>query len=188
MTGTQVNSGVTSAISSAISRDVYVNSNISLASNVNYNFGPFKNTGPIPPKVGKETTYTVTWKINNTFNNASNVVVSAVLPSYVKFLNNISPSNEPLTYNPVSGEVDWAVGNIKTDTGYNNISPRQVSFQVSIVPSVTQVGSVPILVGLSSLSGIDAFTGSTLKSTFDSVTTEVMTDPLYTNSEAMVTN
>ena len=186
VTATQVNAGGTTAIASSLNRSVLVNSNISLASSAMYNSGPFKNTGPIPPKAEKETTYTITWAVTNTFNNASNVTVSAVLPSYVKFLNNFNPQNEPLTYNPVSGEVDWNVGNIKTNTGFGT-TPRQVSFQVSILPSLTQAGSAPILVGQSTLKANDAFTGTLLTSATDQLTTEITTDPQYRSGIGTVT-
>ena len=186
VTATQVSSGNAVAVNSAMSRNVLINSNLSLVSSAVYNFGPFKNTGPLPPKAEKETTYTITWAIFNTFNNTSNVMVSAVLPPYVKFLNNLNPQNESVTYNPVSGEVDWNVGNIKTNTGYGT-APRQVSFQVSITPSVTQVGTVMDLIGASTISANDTFTGTSLLYTAGPLTTDITTDPQYRNGLGVVT-
>ena len=181
----EVSAGGTTPISSTIARSAVVNSNISLVATALHNGGPLNNTGPIPPKAEKETTYTINWVIANTFNNTSNVVVSAVLPSYVKFLNSFSPQNENLTYNPTSGEVDWNVGNIKTNTGYVSAA-RQVSFQVSFTPSLTQAQTVPALIGDSTLKALDAFTNVTLTSIAGPVTTDVVNDPGYMEGEGVV--
>ncbi len=182
---TQVGSSGNISISSGISRSVVVASNIALMANAVYSSGSLNNTGPIPPKVEQNTTYTINWSISNTFNNISNVVVSAVLPSYVKFLNNVSPQNEALTYDPISGEVDWNVGNIKTNTGFTS-APRQVSFQVSILPSLSQVGTIPILMGDSTLKANDTYTNSALTSSADSVTTDIIDDPQFKSGWGVV--
>ena len=178
VTATQVSPGGNTPISSSIASSAVVNSNIALMANAVYNGSIFKNTGPIPPKAEKATTYTINWSISNTFNNTSNVMVSAVLPPYVKFLNNISPQNEALTYNAISGEVDWNVGNIKTNTGYAS-AQRKVSFQVSLLPSLTQVGSVPVLMGDSTLKATDTFTNAALTAAADTITTDIVSDPKY---------
>ncbi|HAO65017.1 TPA: hypothetical protein DCQ44_03505 [Candidatus Taylorbacteria bacterium] len=175
---TQVTSSGSRSFSSDISRSILINSNINLMANAVYNSGPFTNTGSIPPKAEKTTTYTINWIISNTFNNTSNVMVSAVLPSYMKFLDKISPINESVAYDPISGKVTWNVGNIKTNTGFVS-APRQVSFQVSISPSLTQVGLVPTLMGDSTLQATDAFTNAALSSVSDSLTTDITTDPQY---------
>jgi len=185
VSATQVSSGGTMPVSSAITRNVVVNSNVSLEAKAFYNESTFKNTGPIPPKAEKTTTYTVSWVISNTFNNLSDVNVSAVLPSNVKFLNNISPQNEVLTYNEVSGEVDWSVGNIKTNTGYIS-APRQVSFQVSVLPSLTQIGSVLTLIGDSTLKATDTFTGVNLAAVADSLSTDIVNDSGYKYGQGVV--
>jgi len=183
--GTQVSSAGSAPVSSSIAGAVVVNSNISLGASALYSSGPIKNNGPIPPRAEKPTTYTINWGISNTFNNTSNVTVSAVLPSYVKFVNSISPQDENVTYDPVSGEVDWNVGNIKTNTGYVSAA-RQVSFQVSISPSLTQVGTTPTLIGDSTLKATDTFTGASLTSVANSLTTDIINDPQYKQGYGIV--
>lgn len=180
-----VSSGDATVLSSSISRSVVINSNIALTAKAVYNSDILKNTGPIPPKAEKTTTYTVNWSISNTFNNTSNVTVSAVLPSYVKFINNVSPQNETVTYNEVSGEVTWNVGNIKTNTGYAS-APRTVSFQVSILPSLTQIGTTPLLIGDSVLRATDVFTSVPLTSIADSLSTDIVGDPQYQYGQGVI--
>ena len=178
VTATQSTPQGATQVASSISNSVLINSNIVLAAKALYNGTVFKNTGVLPPKAEKATTYTINWAISNTFNNTSNVTVSAILPSYVKFLNNVSPKNESLTYNPVSGEINWNVGNVKTNTGFST-APRQVSFQISFVPSLVQVGTVPTLLENSTLKATDTFTGATLTATASEITTDILSDPKY---------
>jgi hypothetical protein len=54
-----------------------------------YYEGPFSNTGPIPPRVGEKTTYTILWQVTNTFNEVNDVRVEVPLGSAVVFGQNI---------------------------------------------------------------------------------------------------
>jgi hypothetical protein len=182
---TKISSNGTVPIASSITRNVVINSNIMVKADAFYKSGPFKNTGLIPPKAEKPTTYTITWSISNSFNNASNVVVSAVLPSNVEFINSVSPQGESLTYNEVSNEVSWNVGNIKTNTGYVS-APRQVSFQVSLLPSLTQVGSSAMLLGDTKLKATDTFTNVSLSALANSLTTDTINDSGYVHGQGTV--
>ncbi|MDO8523695.1 MAG: hypothetical protein Q7R74_00525, partial [bacterium] len=47
--------------------------------------------GPIPPKVNNETVYIVSWTLSNSANALANTAVTAVLPSYVRFIGATSP-------------------------------------------------------------------------------------------------
>ena len=97
----------------------------------------------------------------------------------------ISPKNEDVTYNPVSGEVTWNAGNIKTNTGYISAT-RQVYFQVSLLPSLSQVGQVSTLVGDSTLKATDTFTGVALTSMANSLTTDITSDSNYKYGQGVV--
>ena len=185
VTATEATASGAVTVSSSIARSTVVNSNIVIMAKVLYNGTVFKNTGLVPLKAEKATTLTINWAISNTFNNTSNVTVAAVLPSYVKFLNNVSPQNEDLTYNPISGEVNWNVGNIKTNTGYST-APRQVSFQISFSPSLTQIGSVPTILGESVLKATDTFTNSALSARANYLTTDMASDPKYKFGQGVI--
>ncbi len=82
-----------------------------------YYSGPFKNSGPLPPKVGKETTYTVVWSLTNTSNNVSDATVSAFLPSYVKWLGVINPENANISYDQSTGQIVWQAGTVSAGSG-----------------------------------------------------------------------
>src|SRR6185436_16614987 len=67
--------------------------------------GPFKNSGPISPQVGKETTYTIVWTLSNTANNISKAVLRSSIPSWVRFTGSVSPAGQDLTYNASTREI-----------------------------------------------------------------------------------
>lgn len=169
-------------ILSTVTRKVKIAPNLGFSSRIVRSTGPFTNSGPFPPKVEKESTYTVIWTVTDTSSNISGAVVKAILPSYVKWLGKTSPQTEPVTYDPVSGEIKWSPGEITAGAGYTNPA-REVSFQVAFTPSANQVGSVPTLVGEAKLTGQDRFTGANLENTKPALTTKLATDPAFANGD-----
>jgi len=139
--------------SSAIVRII---SDIGFSAKALYYSGALKNTGPIPPKVGKNTTYTVVWTLSNTANSISKNQVNSTLPPWMTFVGPISPPDEDLTYNAGTKEIVWNVGRIQSGAGITGPS-RSVAFQISFTPSLSQVGTVPIIINDSILTGHDDF-------------------------------
>lgn len=167
------------------SRKVKLTSNPQLFAKALYYIGPFQNTGPIPPKAEQETTYTITWTVTNPLNNLSGAVVSAVLPPYVKWLTNVSPSREKVDYDPGTGKVTWNVGSVLAGAG--TISPaREVSFQVSLLPSVNQIGSGPDIINEALLTAKDSFTLTDVTDSFSSLNTRLTNDPYFNINNEMV--
>lgn len=130
--------------------------------------GPFTNTGPIPPKADHETTYTVTWTLANSQNAVANASVSATLPSYVRFMNQVT-GGEPVTYNAVGGIVTWSAGDLAEGT------VRTVSFQIGVTPSLSQVGNAPTIVADQRAAALDRFTGGQIEVTALPITTQTGT-------------
>lgn len=181
-------SGVSQEVTSTVSKVIRVPTTLGLSTRALYFSGPFVNTGPIPPKVDVSTSYTIIWSLTNGSNDLSNVVVSASLPSYVKWLAVSGPGTEKISYTPVGGKIVWDVGNLKAGTGFTS-SPREVSFQVSLSPGASQLGRTPVLVTEASASGQDGFVGQAIgASGGDSVTTKLTTDGSFKVGDGTVTN
>ncbi len=140
--------------------------------------GPFENTGPIPQVAEQESTYTITWSATNLLNDVNDAKVTAVLPQYVKWNELTSPTIEKVNYNSSTNEVTWNIGGIKAGTGLTYY-PREVSFNLSFTPSLSQVGEAPEILGQATIRGIDSFTNVEVGETKPRVTTEVVTDPNY---------
>ena len=156
-----------------------------LFAKVLYYVGPFQNTGPIPPKAESETSYTVTWTVTNPLNNLSGAKVSATLPPYVKWLGNISPSREKVDYDESTRQVSWSVGNVLAGAGTVSAA-REVSFQISFLPSVDQIGDTPTLISEASLTAKDNFTLTNVANSFSFLNTRLTSDPYFkVESEAV---
>jgi len=126
-------------------------------------------TGSIPPKAETETNYTVTWTLSNSVNNITGAQARSALPIYVNWVGVQQGINDNLTYNEVTREVIWNIGAVLPNTGIN--SNREVSFIISLKPSLSQVGSIPQLMKEIYLSGKDSFTNSLIKRTQNPLTT-----------------
>lgn len=178
--------GLSEQINSTISRSVRVPTTLGLSTRALYYSGPFQNKGPIPPKVDVESSYTVVWSLTNGATDLSNVKVSATLPSYMKWSAVSVPQSEKISYNPIGGQILWEAGTVRAGTGFSG-SPREVSFQVSLIPSSSQVGSSPILVTEAVASGDDAFAGLTIQASAKTpVTTTLSTDIGFSQGQGNV--
>ncbi len=168
--------GLSQEVSSSVVRKVRVPSSIGISTRSLYYSGPFVNTGPIPPKADNDTSYTIVWSLTNGSTDLSNVKVTATLPSYVKWLAVSAPNSEKILYNPVGGQVVWDVGDLSAGTGFSS-SPREVSFQVSLTPSINQVKTAPILITEATAKGEDNFADQTVTTiSREALTTELGTD------------
>lgn len=173
-------------INTVASKVIKVESTLNLASRSVYYAGPFKNSGPVPPRVNQETTYTVIWTVTNSSNDVSQAVVRTTLPTYVKWLGVVSPTSENVTYNDIGGEVVWNVGSVPAGTGIAT-PPREVAFQVSFLPSLSQLNQSPLLTSDATLSGTDNFTGTTLGDSKRPLSIKLSTDPTFTENQGIVT-
>lgn len=165
------------------SKVVKIASQLGVSAKAFYSSGPFQNSGPIPPKVEQETTYTIGLSITNSSNDLSDVTVKTSLPIYVKWLDKVSPESEDLKYNPIGGEIVWNVGDLKAGEG-----PRDVYFQVSFLPGLNQVRNYPVLVNSVSASGYDRFSSINLTASQPNfIDISLPSDPTYKGSGGPVT-
>ncbi|MGB8815819.1 MAG: hypothetical protein WCC74_01075 [Minisyncoccia bacterium] len=166
-------------------KTIKIISDIALLARGYYFIGPFKNIGPIPPKAEKETTYTITWTATNPTNNVTNTKVSSSLPSYMKWVGVSNTSSEDISYDSASNQIVWNIGNIQAGAG-TTLPVREVSFQISFTPSLSQVGDIADILNESIISGVDSFTGTTVTQKKQAITTEIKTDPNMSDKGGIV--
>lgn len=184
--GTRVTSGAQDEdIVSEAAKSLKIGTLARFASGGAYFVGPFKNTGPIPPKVGEETTYTVTWSVTNPTNQIKQARVVGNLPTYVKWLSSISPLDEKVIYDKTNNEVAWNLGTIDPGTVDGGPS-RQVSFQLSITPSLSQVNEAVELIKNISFGGTDAVTGVKINLSAPAISTRLTADPSFVSGQEKV--
>jgi len=159
-------------IVSTLSRKVKVNTDLILTSKVLHFTGPFQNTGPMPPRAEKETTYTIVLSVINSSNKIANGTVSMTLPIYIDWVGKIEPLTEKITFSPVGGQIVWNLGDVAPGTGVS-LPSREIAFQVRFVPSITQIGASPIIINRQDISGFDRFTETTLDNFKNPMTIEL---------------
>lgn len=179
ISGSQLTSeGKMERIKTVIEKKIKLNSDLVLTGRSLYSAGTFENIGTIPPQVDKTTTYTIIFTATNTSNDLSNVKLKASLPSYVKWLDKTYPQSADLTYSQVGGNIIWDIGSMKAGDGFST-SAKEVSFQIALIPSLSQVGTEPVLLNSISLEGVDTFTGQKINYPLKNITTRISTDPMY---------
>jgi hypothetical protein len=116
----------------------------------------FKDSGPVPPKVGVETTYTITWEISNSVNNLVNTKLVGVLPPYMSWVGQFGPTNEDILFDDATNRIIWNIGDVGVGVGHS-VGAKYVSFQLKFRPSITQINKRPIFVDKIFFSSFDDF-------------------------------
>jgi hypothetical protein len=164
-----------------------VNSKLEIVQEGYFQDEVFGNSGPIPPKVGESTTYTIMWRVKNYYNEVKNTTVKAVLPKNVKLTGEIFPEEqeEKFTFDSVSRELVWNVGDLLAVQGILNPAPN-LSFQVSFTPDATQKGKAPDLIKEAIMTGEDQWTKETLSATSSAIDTTLPDDDTVSKSQGIV--
>jgi hypothetical protein len=167
---------VPETIERSITRVIKVQSEVTFSQSAVYSIGPFGNTGPFPPQVEKPTTYTVLWSLTNSSATVKNGVARGILAPNVRWLDKALPFSEKVNYDAKSRTVEWAVGTVSPGAGFLS-SPREIAFQVELIPSVSQIQTEPTLVSDTVFTGSDEFTMTAITAAANDATTRISTDP-----------
>ncbi len=147
----------------------------------------FTNSGPIPPRVNKTTTYTIKWEIGNYCNEVGNVKIRAVLPTSVELTGDISPDDEKpnFTFDSVSREILWTVGRLDAQSGVT-VPQKVLIFQIRFTPSGGQKGLVATLINEARILGEDRFTGKNIEALSAAIDTTLPDDASVSLIEGIV--
>ncbi|MBL7155189.1 MAG: hypothetical protein ISS88_01640 [Candidatus Portnoybacteria bacterium] len=162
-----------------------VASQITLQAKGYYSDDLIPNSGPIPPRVGQTTTYTIKWRLISTTNDLDRVKIEASLPPHVQWQNKISPTNADLEYDSQTGRLVWQVDDLPAATGIL-LPVKQVAFQVAITPGLAHLGSFVELIGQSKATGHDIFVNMSLESISPVIDTELPDDPTTSRRDGLV--
>jgi len=164
-------------VTSAAEAIVELGSVVDVAGKVLRFSGPFNNMGPIPPKAGSQTTYSIVWTVKNSSNTVANAQVRTTLPPYVSFAG--VSGTEKITYDDTTRTVVWNLGDVRAGAGYT-YAIRQGVFQIVLTPSISQVGQAPFLTGDITFSGEDRFAQMVITKTAPGPTTAFTEDTGFT--------
>lgn len=166
----------------SVVREDKLNSDLVLGSVARYytEEGDQLGFGPLPPKVGEQTTYWIFWSISNNLNDLSDVSASAILPANVSWTGKMSVTLGELTYNSARRQINWRAGDVSRYTG-EEWPKLGVAFEVALMPITEQLGSEPTLLEQIKIFGEDKFTGKFLEREGISPTTNLIYDSIAGN-------
>lgn len=142
-----------------------------------HNDPAFGATGPLPPEVGKETSFTVHWQLNNPGNDMNSVRLTGVLPPGVTWENatGVTAGQPEMAFNSNTSEVIWSLGVLPRGIGVTG-DKYEASFRVKIRPSSNQTGTVITLIKSSKLTATDSFTKQNIILPLGDMTTDDLID------------
>ena len=137
-----------------------------------FQYEAFGNSGPIPPRGGETTTYTILWQAKNYYSDVKDAKIKATLPQGVELTGKIFPEDESqkFTFDSESREIVWSVGNMDRGKGILD-SPPNLSFQIAFTPLESQRGQTPNIIGQAQISGEDTWTETFLEAVASGINT-----------------
>ncbi len=144
------------------------------------------NGGPIPPRVGEATEFTIHWVIRNYSTDVEDVAVSAELPQGVEWTGIIKSNIDSVPlYDEGTRTMSWEIDNIAATRGVLN-SPVEAVFQVEATPNESLVGQFQPLLSNTMLKAKDGFTGMALNYSDLFLNTALNDDSTVMISEGLV--
>ena len=164
-----------------------VNSKVVLTQKGYFNDEAFGNSGPLPPEVGRTTTYTIGWQIKNYYNDLKNVKVKATLPDSVNLTGKIFPEEQAdkITFDSQSREIIWNIGELTAGQGILT-SSFDIYFQIAFLPGENLRGQTPELISTATITSQDGWTGEIIEATSSSIDTSLPDDDSVSAEEGRV--
>ena len=162
---------------------IRIASNLSAAASARYydsNGSPI-GSGPMPPEVGQETTYRITWTAVNALNDVEDAVMVASIPSDASWGGLVQTSDGTVTYDSVANRVRWSIGDIPAGA-----SPPIAVFDMKVNPSAADLGTFLDLLGTATITAIDTTTDSTVSANAPGLTSELPNDSYAENQGIVV--
>jgi hypothetical protein len=138
---------------------VKVETNLNVLVSGRHNNSVFNNTGPIPVKIGEETTFTVKVELKNDFNKINNPKITIKIPSGINWKSSYQRSSGEITFNERTNELFWELDEVEDFVGYSK-PLEELVFQLGIVPQNDASSNSIFLVRDIMFVGYDNFTGS----------------------------
>lgn len=137
----------------------------------------FGSSGPFPPKVNQKTVFTARWTLVNPASDVTGAKITATLAPGVDYENRVRVAGTQIepTYNPRQNSVTWDLGTLPGGTGVS-FPLYEAYFQISITPSINQVGQPAALLRNIKFEGTDSFTQEKISRTIPDTNTFNVTD------------
>jgi hypothetical protein len=127
--------------------------------------------GPLPPVMGKMTSYRIYWNLHKTLHDLSEASVTAVLPKIVAWTGKAEASVGVVVYDEKTRTVRWDMGRVG-----ENVHDAQGWFEVALTPQSIDVGRFASLLGETSFDAQDARLNEHIHTTRAALTTDLADD------------
>jgi len=128
-------------------------------------------SGPIPPIVGLPTNYWIFFNVDNKGNDLKGLTVTANLPSGVTLSNQKTLSAGEFSYNESQKRITWLVKDLSIKNPL-----YQAGFEVQLMPTSSQISTLPLLLTNISYIATDAYTGEQLSGKIAAIDTSLPAD------------
>jgi hypothetical protein len=152
-------------------------SDTSIASDARYfnDEGIPVGSGPLPPVVGQQTTYRVSWTLANSLHELNDLKISAKLPANVIWSGKSSVDAGDLRFDAAGEKMIWSLNWLPT-----TIKSLTVSFDLILTPEAAQEGKVASLIDATIFEATDKVTGTPVLLSTPPLTTSLENDEAAT--------
>ncbi len=133
-------------------------------------------SGPVPPQVGKTTTYQISWYISNASNEVTDVKAQTTLPVGAFWVGQEQMTSGSISFDPTTRQVSWTINRVPARSGLD-LPGLSATFLVSVTPTAGDLGKSLNLIDQTTLEAVDSFTKEVIEKRFDVLTTDIPTDP-----------
>ncbi len=172
----RVSTGAVERIEDVAVGQVDVRSVLHVVGNTLYSTSAVRNSGPLPPQVGKETTYVLKYFLKNSGNDVSQIVIVVPLGREV-VLTDVT-SGIALSEWEYDEDQHLVLVRIPQLVAGGPRSSRSVEFQVAVKPQGQDVGRHLVLAKRAEYSARDAYVDEVFEGSVDPLTTEITSEPV----------
>lgn len=129
-------------------------------------------SGPLPPRVGEQTTFELRWHLTNSFHDLSSIGVIGILPPGVSWTNKKQVGSGTISFNPTTREVRWEIPRMPI-----SIPELNASFEVAVTPTEDQRGSLLLLLGVTRVEVQDTIVQAPFSTDAPSISSSLDSDP-----------
>lgn len=144
-----------------------------------HHFDSYENSGPIPPIVGQETTYTIDVRAGSTLNALEDARVVLSVPGQVQYLKTHVNGQGSVLYNDRTGEIFWNIGTLAP----GEERTARLAIQISFIPDPSQAGQEARLINSAVFTGKDLWSGESVRRELPMKSTNLVEDVQLSDSD-----
>lgn len=130
--------------------------------------------GPLPPQIGKKTTFRIYWNLSNNLHDVSDVKGKTLLSREVVWEDKFLVSQGELLYDSKDHSVTWTIPKIPPKKSFEEL---EAWFDLSVVPSAEMAGKLILLTSETSLTALDQVTHSGISHLSLGISSNLEDDP-----------